>query len=153
MTKTWEQLSAIQPIGVKMLMNSIAKERISHAYLLEGGKGTGKFATAIQMAKSFLCSERNGVEPCHVCTNCKRIDSGKIVLMSSEIAIPPGSLVAITFCAFCSKYGNKLLINVVLPEPSGPSIVTNNPFILKPTFYIIHFHIFRITLKTSSCSF
>lgn len=76
MTKTWEQLSAIQPIGVKMLMNSIAKERISHAYLLEGGKGTGKFATAIQMAKSFLCSERNGVEPCHVCTNCKRIDSG-----------------------------------------------------------------------------
>ncbi len=39
MTKTWEQLSAIQPIGVKMLMNSIAKERISHAYLLEGGKG------------------------------------------------------------------------------------------------------------------
>ena len=60
----------------KMLMNSIAKERISHAYLLEGGKGTGKFATAIQMAKSFLCSERNGVEPCHVCTNCKRIDSG-----------------------------------------------------------------------------
>ncbi len=67
---------AIQPIGVKMLMNSIAKERISHAYLLEGGKGTGKFATAIQMAKSFLCSERNGVEPCHVCTNCKRIDSG-----------------------------------------------------------------------------
>ncbi|MGG0125296.1 DNA polymerase III subunit delta' [Bacillus paranthracis] len=76
MTKTWEQLSAIQPIGVKMLMNSIAKERISHAYLLEGGKGTGKFATAIQMAKSFLCSQRNGVEPCHVCTNCKRIDSG-----------------------------------------------------------------------------
>ncbi len=53
MTKTWEQLSAIQPIGVKMLMNSIAKERISHAYLLEGGKGTGKFATAIQMAKEF----------------------------------------------------------------------------------------------------
>ncbi len=76
MMKTWEQLSAIQPIGVKMLMNSIAKERISHAYLLEGGKGTGKFATAIQMAKSFLCSQRNGVEPCHVCTNCKRIDSG-----------------------------------------------------------------------------
>lgn len=39
MMKTWEQLSAIQPIGVKMLMNSIAKERISHAYLLEEGKG------------------------------------------------------------------------------------------------------------------
>ncbi|MFB5253789.1 DNA polymerase III subunit delta' [Bacillus cereus] len=76
MINTWEQLSAIQPIGVKMLMNSIAKERISHAYLLEGGKGTGKFATAIQMAKSFLCSQRNGVEPCHVCRNCRRIDSG-----------------------------------------------------------------------------
>ncbi|HEK9103425.1 DNA polymerase III subunit delta' [Bacillus pfraonensis] len=76
MTRTWEQLSAIQPIGVKMLMNSIAKERISHAYLLEGAKGTGKYETAIQMAKSFLCLQRKGVEPCHTCTNCRRIDSG-----------------------------------------------------------------------------
>ncbi|WP_242224234.1 DNA polymerase III subunit delta' [Bacillus cereus group sp. BfR-BA-01380] len=76
MTKTWEQLSLIQPIVVKMLMNSIAKERISHAYLLEGPKGTGKLETATQMAKSFLCLQRNGVEPCHTCTNCRRIDSG-----------------------------------------------------------------------------
>lgn len=76
MAKTWEQLSAIQPIGVRMLMNSIAKGRISHAYLLEGAKGTGKFETAIQMAKSFLCLQRSGVEPCHICTNCRRIDSG-----------------------------------------------------------------------------
>lgn len=60
MMKTWEQLSAIQPIGVKMLMNSIAKERISHAYLLEGGKGTGKFATAIQMAR--VSSVLSGME-------------------------------------------------------------------------------------------
>ncbi|MGG2067691.1 MULTISPECIES: DNA polymerase III subunit delta' [unclassified Bacillus (in: firmicutes)] len=76
MTKTWEQLSLIQPIVVKMLMNSIAKERISHAYLLEGPKGTGKIETAMQMAKSFLCLQRNGVEPCHTCTNCRRIHSG-----------------------------------------------------------------------------
>ena len=57
MTKTWEQLSAIQPIGVKMLMNSIAKERISHAYLLEGGKGTGKFASIINSFADILINE------------------------------------------------------------------------------------------------
>ncbi|WP_369901557.1 DNA polymerase III subunit delta' [Bacillus manliponensis] len=76
MTRTWEQLSAIQPIVVKMLINSIAKERISHAYLLEGPKGTGKFETAMQMAKSFLCLDREGVEPCHTCINCRRVESG-----------------------------------------------------------------------------
>ena len=75
MTKTWEQLSAIQPIGVKMLMNSIAKS-VYPRLLVRRRERTGKFATAIQMAKSFLCSQRNRVEPCHVCTNCKRIDSG-----------------------------------------------------------------------------
>lgn len=76
MTRTWEQLSAIQPIVVKMLINSIAKERISHAYLLEGPKGTGKLETAMQMAKSFLCLDRNDIEPCHVCVNCRRVESG-----------------------------------------------------------------------------
>ncbi len=53
MTKTWEQLSAIQPIGVKMLMNSIAKERISHAYLLEGGERDRKVCDSNSNGKEF----------------------------------------------------------------------------------------------------
>lgn len=76
MTKTWEQLTLMQPIAVKMLTNSILKERISHAYLLEGPKGTGKLETAMQMAKSIFCSELSGFEPCHACSNCRRIESG-----------------------------------------------------------------------------
>ncbi|MCP8971201.1 DNA polymerase III subunit delta' [Ectobacillus ponti] len=76
MIQTWEQLVQMQPIAVKMLTNSIRKERISHAYLLEGPKGTGKAAVAVQLAKSMLCTSRAGIEPCQHCSNCRRIDSG-----------------------------------------------------------------------------
>jgi DNA polymerase-3 subunit delta' len=76
MAKTWEQLHLMQPIAAKMLTNSIAKQRISHAYLFEGPKGTGKLETAIQMAKSIFCSNPSGYEPCQECHNCRRIESG-----------------------------------------------------------------------------
>lgn len=76
MAKTWEQLRMMQPIAGKMLTNSIVKQRLSHAYLLEGPKGTGKLETALQIAKSVFCSQRDGFEPCQACSNCRRIESG-----------------------------------------------------------------------------
>ncbi|MBO9131281.1 DNA polymerase III subunit delta' [Bacillus sp. 165] len=76
MSKTWEQLHLMQPIAVKMLINSIAKKRVSHAYLFEGPKGTGKLATAMQLTKRIFCSNPSGHEPCQQCHNCRRIESG-----------------------------------------------------------------------------
>ncbi|MFX3624225.1 MAG: DNA polymerase III subunit delta' [Ectobacillus sp.] len=76
MAKTWEQLTVMQPIAVKMLTNSILKQRVSHAYLVEGPKGTGKMEAALQMAKSFFCPNLNDAEPCQTCSNCRRIESG-----------------------------------------------------------------------------
>ncbi|MFB9758734.1 DNA polymerase III subunit delta' [Ectobacillus funiculus] len=76
MAKTWEQLRMMQPIAGKMLTNSIVKQRLSHAYLLEGPKGTGKLETALQIAKSVFCSQRERFEPCLACNNCRRIESG-----------------------------------------------------------------------------
>ncbi|MFD3448290.1 DNA polymerase III subunit delta' [Microbacteriaceae bacterium 4G12] len=76
MATTWEQLRLMQPIVGKMLTNSIVKQRVSHAYLLEGPKGTGKLETAIQMAKSIFCLQRVDEEPCQTCSNCRRIKSG-----------------------------------------------------------------------------
>lgn len=72
---TWDELVEIQPNIVKILTNSLRKNRLSHAYLIEGGKGTKKLPIALQLAKSLLCLHRDDVHPCLQCVNCKRIDS------------------------------------------------------------------------------
>ncbi|ADU28324.1 DNA polymerase III, delta prime subunit [Evansella cellulosilytica DSM 2522] len=72
----WEELKATQSIVVKMLTNSIKKNRLSHAYLFEGPRGTGKKEVANALTKSFFCQQKQGFEPCDNCSDCKRIDSG-----------------------------------------------------------------------------
>lgn len=74
--KSWTQLAGIQPKVTKMLLNSIGKDRIAHAYLFQGSRGTGKKDMSILFAKTFFCKHRVGKEPCQTCTDCKRIDSG-----------------------------------------------------------------------------
>lgn len=74
--KTWEDMEKVQPLASKVIMNSIAKDRISHAYLIQGEEGTGKEALARLLTKSLFCENKQGVEPCHVCNICKRITSG-----------------------------------------------------------------------------
>ncbi|UCZ53291.1 DNA polymerase III subunit delta' [Bacillus shivajii] len=73
---SWEQLEEIQPTVVKMLTNSLKKERLAHAYLFEGSRGTGKKDVALMLAKAFFCTNRDGVEPCQMCAECKRVTSG-----------------------------------------------------------------------------
>jgi DNA polymerase III subunit delta' len=73
---TWKEFSTSQPIVAKMLKNSIAKDRLAHAYLLHGSRGTGKKDASILLAKSFFCPNRKGSEACLQCRDCKRIDSG-----------------------------------------------------------------------------
>lgn len=73
---SWSQLGKTQDKVVKILTNSIRKNRLSHAYLFEGGKGTGKKKAAIALAKSFLCKEMDQHQPCETCLECKRITSG-----------------------------------------------------------------------------
>ncbi len=43
---------------------------------LKAVKEPEKKQVALQLAKSFFCMQRTGVEPCQVCPNCKRIDHG-----------------------------------------------------------------------------
>lgn len=72
---TWAELEKIQPLASKIIMNSINKNRVSHAYLIQGGHGTGKEAMATLMAKNIFCLSPSGIEPCQDCRMCKRIDS------------------------------------------------------------------------------
>lgn len=77
LSNTWETLNKMQPTVMKMLKNSIVKGRLSHAYLFEGMKGTGKRETSLFLAKSIFCE--NPIDqfiPCESCHHCKRIESG-----------------------------------------------------------------------------
>lgn len=57
-------------------MNSIEKSRISHAYLFHGDKGTGKSQLVQLFAMSIFCKQRITINPCHQCSDCRRIKSG-----------------------------------------------------------------------------
>jgi DNA polymerase-3 subunit delta' len=69
------EMESLQPAVMKLFYNSLKKERLAHAYLFEGGRGTGKSDAAYLLAKSYFCLEA-GVKPCEECRNCKRIESG-----------------------------------------------------------------------------
>ncbi|AQX52977.1 DNA polymerase III subunit delta' [Priestia flexa] len=76
MNKKWGELEGVQPTALRMLKNSIVKDRVAHAYLLEGSKGTGKKEISFLFAKRLFCLNPHEHEPCYECINCKRIDSG-----------------------------------------------------------------------------
>ncbi|MGP4077951.1 DNA polymerase III subunit delta' [Halobacillus sp. K22] len=74
--QTWTEMKEIQPLAAQMLMNSFHKNRISHAYLFQGNRGTGKREMSILFAKSIFCKYREGAVPCQACRDCNRVDSG-----------------------------------------------------------------------------
>ncbi|WP_284140703.1 MULTISPECIES: DNA polymerase III subunit delta' [unclassified Virgibacillus] len=73
--KTWEEMEKVQPLASRIITNSIQKDRISHAYLIQGARGTGKREIAQLLAKGLFCEQKTGIEPCNACNMCKRIDS------------------------------------------------------------------------------
>lgn len=74
--QTWNDLEEVQPLASKILMNSIERNRMSHAYLIQGSRGTGKKSFARLIAMTLLCEVRQGVEPCQACNTCHRIMTG-----------------------------------------------------------------------------
>ena len=58
------------------LKNEILTDRIAHAYLFCGTRGTGKTSTAKVMAKALNCLNPHEGEPCNECEMCRKINEG-----------------------------------------------------------------------------
>jgi len=64
-----------QEVIVKTLQNSIKAGKISHAYLFNGPRGTGKTSVARVLAKALNCPNVKDLEPCGECEVCTEISS------------------------------------------------------------------------------
>lgn len=76
MMHTAEDLLTIQPVVIKQLQLIVQKNRVGHAYIFEGGKGTGTEEVMLFFVKLLLCENPQNNVPCETCRGCQRIQSG-----------------------------------------------------------------------------
>lgn len=83
--KTFDEVVGQDHI-VKTLINQIKLDKISHAYLFTGSRGTGKTSTAKIFAKAINCTNSKNGSPCGECEVCQSLDKTNIDVLEIDAA-------------------------------------------------------------------
>ena len=76
-SQTFSQLVG-QEVVAKTLKQAVEQNKISHAYLFSGPRGTGKTSVAKIFAKAMNCPNQVGGEPCNNCYICQAVTEGSL---------------------------------------------------------------------------
>src|SRR5947208_1211583 len=68
-----------QEAVARALSNALESNRVAHAYLFTGARGTGKTSTARILAKALNCVKGPAASPCDECEICRSIAAGEDV--------------------------------------------------------------------------
>lgn len=71
---------------VKTLINQIKFDKISHAYLFTGSRGTGKTSIAKIFARAINCTNLSNGSPCGKCDVCKSLEGTNIDVLEIDAA-------------------------------------------------------------------